>query len=97
MTSKLMRARGKELAQPSNKRSLLTRGLWKALLGLVLMMGLVTVMNAQAPTPTPTPAVFNNSVLIGRAGINNPRGMVLARVPNPAAPGTFITDWWVSD
>ena len=95
MTSKLMRAPGKELAQPSQKRSLRTRGLWKALLGLVVMMGLVTVMNAQAPTPTPTPAVFNNSVLIGQANINEPRGMVLVRVPNPA--GGFVTDWWVAD
>lgn len=95
MTSKLMRAPGKELAQPSNKRSLRTRGLWKALLGLVVMMGLVSVMNGQAPTPTPTPAVFNNSVLIGQANINEPRGMVQVRVPNPA--GGFVTDWWVAD
>ncbi len=95
MTSKLMRAPGKELAEPSQKRSLRTCGLWKALLGLVVMMGLVTVMNAQAPTPTPTPAVFNNSVLIGQANINEPRGMVLVRVPNPA--GGFVTDWWVAD
>ena len=95
MTSKLMRAPGKELAQPSQKRSVRTRGLWKALLGLVVMMGLVTVMSAQAPTPTPTPAVFNNSVLIGQANINEPRGMVLIRVPD--GNGGFVTDWWVAD
>ncbi|HST76848.1 MAG TPA: hypothetical protein VLN58_00005 [Verrucomicrobiae bacterium] len=87
MTSKLMRAPGKELAQPSNKRSLLTRGLWKAVMALVVM-ALTSVVQAQT---------FNNSVLIGHTGINQPRGMFLARVPNPAAPGTFVTDWWVTD
>lgn len=93
MTSKLMRAPGKELAQPSKKRSLRTRGLWKALLGLVVMMGLTSVMNAQSQAPTH----FNNSILIGDQGMNQPRGMVLIRVPNPASPTGFTTDWWVSD
>jgi len=88
MTSKLKRAPGKELAQPSKERSLRTRGLWKTLLGLVVMLGLVSVMNAQ---------VVNNSILIGDQGMNMPRGMVLVRVPNPAAPSGFSTDWWVSD
>jgi hypothetical protein len=91
MTSKLMRAPGKELAQPSKKRSLRTRGLWNALLGLVVMMGLVSVMNAQTQAPT----TFNNSILIGDQGINQPRGMVLVRVPD--GNGGFVTDWWITD
>jgi len=53
-----------------------------------MMMGLVGASNAQ---------VINNSVLIGNQGINQPRGMVLVRVPNPNAPGTFVTDWWITD
>jgi hypothetical protein len=93
MTSKLKRAPGKELAQPSKKRSLRTRGLWKALLGLVVMMGLGSMMNGQAPPVT----VFNNSTLIGDQGMNEPRGMVLVHVPNPAVPGTEISDFWVAD
>ncbi|HKT49402.1 MAG TPA: hypothetical protein VJV96_03865 [Candidatus Angelobacter sp.] len=87
MTSKLMRAPGKELAQPPKERSLLTRGLWKAIAALAVL-ALTSVLQAQT---------INNSTLIGRSGINMPRGMILAEVPNPASPGTFVTDWWISD
>lgn len=87
MTSKLMRAPGKELAQPSKERSLLTRGFWKVVAALAVL-ALTSLVQAQT---------FNNSTLIGKAGINQPRGLILVRVPNPAAPGTFVTDWWMTD
>ena len=86
MNSTHKRAPGKEIAHKSNEKSLLTRGFWKNLLGLAVVLALASVVNAQ-----------NNSTLIGRQGINQPRGMIRASVPNPAAPGTFITDYWVTD
>lgn len=90
MTSKLKRAPGKELAQPSKDRSLLTRGFWKALVAMAVV-ALVSAVQGQA-VPTGT---FNNSVQVGTAGMNQPMGMVRVRVPNGA--GGFVTDWWVTD
>jgi hypothetical protein len=91
MKSTHKRASGKEIAQDLRENSLLTHGFWKTLLALVLV-ALVSVANAQT-TPTP-----NNSTLVAFHGINQPRGMILAHVPNPANPlGPEISDWWVTD
>jgi hypothetical protein len=91
MTSILKRALGKELAQPSTERSLLNGGFWKTLLVLAVM-ALVAAGNAQI-SPTP-----NNSTLVAFNGINQPRGMIWAHVPNPANPaGPEIGDWWMTD
>jgi hypothetical protein len=87
MISKLKRAPGKELAQPVMERSLLTRGFWKTL-AILSVLALAAAGNAQ---------VVNNSTLIGKGGLNQPRGLILARVPNPASPTGFSTDWWVTD
>ncbi|HEX7286982.1 MAG TPA: hypothetical protein VF532_12415 [Candidatus Angelobacter sp.] len=89
MTSKLMRAHGKDMAQPSAVRSLLTRGSWKNLLALVVLT-VLSVAGAYGQ-------VQNLSVQIGKQGINQPRSMVRSHVPNPAAPGTFLEDYWVTD
>lgn len=92
MTSKLKRAPGKELAQPSMERSLLTRSFWKALVAMAVV-ALVSAVQGQAVGT----GTFNNSVQVGTAGMNQPMGMVRVRVPNPASPTGFTTDWWVSD
>ncbi|MGE5325138.1 MAG: hypothetical protein ACM3SW_19880, partial [Actinomycetota bacterium] len=90
MTSKLTRAPGKELAQPSRERSLLIRGFWKALVAMAVV-ALVSAVHGQAGTT----GTFNNSILVGQSGINQPRGMVQVSVPNGA--GGFVKDWWVTD
>lgn len=86
MNSTLRRALGKDMAQRPRGRSLLTRGTWKNLLALA-MVTLLSVASAYA----------NNSKQVGRQGINGPRGMILAHIPNPAVPGGVIQDYWVTD
>jgi hypothetical protein len=89
MTSKLKRAHGKDMAQPSAVRSLLNRGSWKNLLALAVLV-VSSVAGAYAQTQ-------NLSVQIGHIGINQPRGMVRSHVPDPANPGQFLEDYWVTD
>lgn len=86
MNSKLKRAPGKDMAQHSNERTLLTRGTWKNLLALAVV-ALLSVAGAYAGT----------SVQVGKQGINQPRGMIRSTVPNPVAGGAPLHDYWVAD
>ncbi len=85
MKPTLKRALGKEIAHNSNEKSLLTRGFWKNLLGLAVVT-LISAVSAHA----------NNSVLVGRQGLNQPRGMIRTYVPNPLG-GAPLRDYWVTD
>ena len=87
MNSTLRRASGKDMAPRPTGQSLLSRGTWKNLLALAVVALLLA-----------TGAYANNSTQIGRQGINGPRGMILAHIPNPANPaGPEIQDYWVTD
>jgi hypothetical protein len=86
MNSILRRATGKEMASRPKGQSLLARGTWKNLLALAVV-ALLTAGSAYA----------NDSKQIGRQGINGPRGMILAHIPNPAIAGGVIQDYWVTD
>jgi hypothetical protein len=86
MNSILRRAPGKEMASRPKGQSLLARGTWKNLLALAVV-ALLTAGSAYA----------NDSKQIGRQGINGPRGMILAHIPNPAIAGGVIQDYWVTD
>jgi hypothetical protein len=86
MNSILRRAQGKGMAPRFKGQSLLTRGTWKNLLALAVV-ALLSITSAYA----------NDSKQIGRQGINGPRGMILAHIPNPAIAGGVIQDYWVTD
>src|ERR1041385_3830612 len=82
MNSKPMRALSK--VRCSHQNSLLTRS-WTRLMAVALIT-LLSAIGAHA----------NNSVLIGKGGINQPRGMVRSNVPNPLG-GPALQDYWVTD
>ena len=82
MNSKPMRALSK--VRCSHQNSLLTRS-WTRLMAVAL----ITLLSAIS-------AYANNSVLIGKGGINQPRGMVRSNVPNPLG-GPALQDYWVTD
>ena len=87
MNAQLKRACGKQRAQSSSEEPSRTRGSWKIFVALAV----VTLLSV-------TSAYANNSKLIGSQGINGPRGMILAHIPNPANPaGPEIKDYWVTD
>jgi hypothetical protein len=86
MNSILRRASGKDMTLRPRRQSLLTRGTWKNLLALAVV-ALLSAVSAFA----------NDSKQIGIQGINGPRGMILAHIPNPAVAGGVIQDYWVTD
>ena len=86
MNSILRRASGKDMTPRPRRQSLLTRGTWKNLLALAVV-ALLSAVSAFA----------NDSKQIGIQGINGPRGMILAHIPNPAVAGGVIQDYWVTD
>ena len=86
MTSILLRASGRNRVEPSVEQTSTPRRFWKSILALAV----VTLLAAAS-------AFANTSVQVANQGMNQPRGMILATVPNPVIGGAPIQDYWVSD